>query len=133
MTENKRFNKVEVYLSYEIFDNKVNEQLDVNKTVDLMNQLNDENEQLKYENGEIKNNNHSLAQKMIRSLDKRILLEKENKQLSEQLVDWETSFDICKAEKDELLVENKRLKLELETFKAGNQTLKATLDEVKND
>lgn len=45
----KRFNKVKVYLSYEIFDNKGNEQLDVNKIVDLMNQLNDENEQLKKE------------------------------------------------------------------------------------
>ena len=53
MTENKRFNKVEVYLSYEIFDNKANEQLDVNKTVDLMNQLNDENEQLKQFNEKV--------------------------------------------------------------------------------
>lgn len=59
-------------------------------------------------------------------------LAEENERLIQSKADWETSFDICKTEKDELLEENKRLKLELETFKAGNQTLKATLDEVKN-
>ena len=44
----KRFNKVKVYLSYEIFDNDNNKQLDVDSIVDLLNKLNDENEQLKY-------------------------------------------------------------------------------------
>lgn len=46
----KRFDKIRVYLSYEIIDNINKKQLDVDETVDLLNQLNEENEQLKKEN-----------------------------------------------------------------------------------
>ena len=83
MTE-KRFNKVEVYLSYEIFDNKANEQLDVNKTVDLMNQLNDKNIELHIQNDFLKDENQHMRD-----------LVNENEQLKQQLTD-------CKEKKQQM-------------------------------
>ena len=52
-------------------------------------------------------------------------LEKENKQLREEIKDYEDTL----ARFEE---KNKQLQIELNTYKAGNRTLKKRLDEIRN-
>lgn len=102
MTEDKRYSYNHLGV---IFDNTRYDvtAMSVKEIVESLNRLSDENE-------ELKNSNHTLAQNLIKSLDMRIRLEKENKQLKYNYNEKCNEYCGLEEQVDILLKENEQLK-----------------------